>query len=142
MNYTQNITTRQKASFATGSALYYKALGTADRTADATAFIEFMMGAILQAIEETTFAKDQVIDHQSDQVIRLLHALRKAKHSASDIMAELGLAHRPTFRKNYLHPALEAGLIEMIHPETPRARKQKYRLTACGEKLLKTEDAQ
>jgi Fic family protein len=120
---------------------YYKALGTADRTADATSFIEFMMAAILQTIEETTFTSDQVIDHQSDQVIRLLHALRNAKRSASDIMAELGLVHRPTFRKNYLHPALEAGVIEMIHPETPRVRNQKYRLTARGEKLLKTTNA-
>ena len=120
---------------------YYNALGTADRAVDATAFIEFMMSAILQAIAEATFTSDQGIDHQSDQVIRLLHALRKAKRSASDVMAELGLAHRPTFRKNYLHPAIEAGLIEMIHPETPRARNQKYRLTVRGEKLLKTEDA-
>lgn len=120
---------------------YYKALSTADRAVDATAFIEFMMSAILQAIEEATFTSDQGIDHQSDQVIRLLQALRKARRSAADVMTELGLAHRPTFRKNYLHPALEAGLIEMIHPETPRARNQKYRLTARGEKLLKTEES-
>ena len=119
---------------------YYKALGTTDQTADITSFIEFMMGAILQTIEETTFTSDQVIDHQSDQVISLLNALRKGKRSASDIMVELGLAHKPTFRKNYLHPALEAGLIEMIYPETPRAPNQKYRLTARGEKLLKTMD--
>jgi len=41
-----------------------------------------------------------------------------------------GLSHRPTFRQNDLTPALNAGLIEMPRPESPRARDQKYRLTA------------
>ena len=103
--------------------------------ADATAFIEFMLNAILQAIEESTLVSDQESDHQSDQVMRLLRALRKSQRSASDLMTELGLAHRPTFRKNYLHPALAAGLIEMTQPDTPRARNQKYRLTARGKQL-------
>jgi len=42
-------------------------------------------------------------------------------------MELLNLKHRPTFRKNYLHPALAAELIEMTIPETPNARGQKYR---------------
>lgn len=120
---------------------YYAALIQSDHAADATAFIEFMLSAILQAIEESTFGSDQVSVHQSDQVMRLLRALQRSQRSASDLMAELGLSHRPTFRKNYLHPALAAQLIEMIHPDTPRARNQKYRLTECGKQLLKTKDA-
>jgi len=44
-------------------------------------------------------------------------------------MALPDLKHRPTFRKNYLHPALEAGLIEMTIPQTPNTREQKYRKT-------------
>ncbi len=116
---------------------YYAALGQADHAADATLFIEFMLKAILQTIGES----DQESDYQSDQVIRLLSVLRKSIRSASDIMAELGLAHRPTFRKNYLHPALAAGLIEMLHPGTPRSRNQKYRLTARGEQLMTAKDA-
>lgn len=118
---------------------YYSALGQADHAADATLFIEFMLNAILQAIEEAAQGSDQESDYQSDQVIRLLRVLRKSPRSASDIMAELGLAHRPTFRKNYLHPVLAAGLIEMIHPDTPRNRNQKYRLTARGEQLMNTK---
>jgi len=42
----------------------------------------------------------------------------------------LDLKHRPTFRKNYINPALEAGLIEMTIPQTPNARGQKYRKAA------------
>jgi cell filamentation protein, protein adenylyltransferase len=114
---------------------YYAALGQADHSADATAFIEFMLNAILRAIEEAALTSDQESDHQSDKVMRLLRALRKSQRSTSDLMIELGLAHRPTFRKNYLHPALVAGLIEMTQPDTPRARNQKYRLTALGKRL-------
>lgn len=45
-----------------------------------------------------------------------------------------GLSHRPTFRKNYLQPALEAGLIERTLPDKPDNRLQKYRRRgACGE---------
>lgn len=120
---------------------YYAVLGQADHAADAAAFIEFMLNAILHAIEEAALGSDQDSDHQSDQVIRLLRVLRKSQRSASDIMAELGLAHKPTFRKNCLHPALAAGLIEMIHPDTPRSRNQKYRLTARGEQLMNAKDA-
>jgi Fic family protein len=38
---------------------YYAALGRADHAADATAFIEFMLAAILRAIEESALASDQ-----------------------------------------------------------------------------------
>lgn len=116
---------------------YYAALARADQAADATVFIEFTLAAILKAIEESALASDQETDHQSDQVRRLIRALRKSPRSASDLMTELGLSHRPTFRKNYLHPALDAGLIEMTQPDTLRARNQKYRLTARGTELLK-----
>jgi len=121
---------------------YYDALGQAGQAgqaADATAFIEFMLNAILRAIEEAALQSDQESDYQSDQVMRLLRALRKSQRSTSDLMIELGLAHRPTFRKNYLHPALAAGLIEMTQPDTPRARNQKYRLTARGKQLINKE---
>jgi hypothetical protein len=42
-------------------------------------------------------------------------------------MEKLSLKHKPTFRKNYLRPALDKGLIEMTLPETPNSKNQKYR---------------
>ena len=47
--------------------------------------------AVLLAIEESALASDQESDHQSDQVMRLIRALRISQRSASDLMAELGL---------------------------------------------------
>lgn len=60
------------------------------------------------------------------QVAKLLEALGDETLSASEIMKRLGLAHRPTFRKNYLNPALEKGLIEMTIPGKPNSRNQEY----------------
>lgn len=49
-----------------------------------------------------------------------------------DIMAKMGIKHRPTFRENYLNPALEEGAIERLYPEQPKHPKQKYRLTEAA----------
>lgn len=65
----------------------------------------------------------------SDQVKALLKALGSRTLTALECMKKLGLAHRPTFRQNYLQPALNAGLIERTLPAKPNSRLQKYRLT-------------
>ena len=77
-------------------------------------------------LEDTwpSLASDQV----TDQVARLLAALKESPKTVAELMAELGLSHRPTFRKNYLRPAMDAGLVEMTRPESPTAKNQKYRL--------------
>lgn len=69
-------------------------------------------------------------DQDTDQVAALLAALREGPKTTAELMAELGLLHRPTFRKNYLRPAMEAGLVEMTHTESPTAKNQRYRLVA------------
>lgn len=115
---------------------YYAALGASDQTADSTAFTEFMLLAVLDALQELATATDQVGDQVGDQVKRLLGEFDGAPLSALDLMNRLGLSHRPTFRKNYLHPALSAGLIEMTHPDSPRAKNQKYRITQRGKAMV------
>lgn len=73
----------------------------------------------------------QITDHAADQnktpVERLLSALGDDTLSAAQAMERLGLSHRPTFRKNYLNPALEQGLIERTVPDKPNSKNQKYR---------------
>lgn len=44
-------------------------------------------------------------------------------------MEKLHLSHKPTFRHNYLLPALEQNLIEMTIPDKTKSRLQKYRKT-------------
>jgi hypothetical protein len=57
--------------------------------------------------------------------------------SAGELRSALRIKHRPTFRTNYLHPALAAGWIAYTLPDKPSSRLQKYRLTPAGEKALK-----
>ncbi len=77
----------------------------------------------LTALDKT----DQVDDQVTDQVKALLDCMESDELSASQIMERLNLSHRPNFRKNYLRPALDAGLIEMTIPDKPNSRNQKYR---------------
>lgn len=72
----------------------------------------------------------------SDPVERLLLALEGGEQSAAELREATGLRHRPTFRANYLHPALQGRLIEYTLPEKPNSRMQKYRLTDEGRAWL------
>jgi len=72
----------------------------------------------------------------ADPVRRLLEALRGRESSAGELRQAVGITHRPTFRENYLHPALEAALIERTIPDKPSSRLQRYRLTAAGRAYL------
>ena len=52
------------------------------------------------------------------------------------IQDALELANREHFRKTYLAPALEQGVIEMTVPNKPTSRSQRYRLTDLGKQWL------
>lgn len=102
---------------------YYDVLAICDQTADSSKFIEFILTLLLQALNQT-----HTTDQVTDQVKSLLKVLKNGSLSASDCMQKLNLSHRPTFRKNYLNPALTAQLIERTIPDKPNSRLQKYRL--------------
>lgn len=112
---------------------YYDSLGCADAQGEATVFVEFMLTALGDAVAD--IRSDQVDDQVSDQVRRLLDVLGQGEKSATELMTELGLRHAPTFRKNYLSPALEAALVERTKPDAPRSPLQRYRLTAAGRRI-------
>jgi predicted transcriptional regulator len=48
----------------------------------------------------------------------------------------MGLTDRTKFRRKYIRPLLEAGIIEQTMPEKPNSRNQKYQLTAKGLELI------
>ncbi|WP_394698055.1 Fic family protein [uncultured Methanolobus sp.] len=49
-----------------------------------------------------------------------------------ELQDALSLKNSEHFRKHYLLPALESGIIEMTIPDKPTSRKQKYKLTEKG----------
>jgi ATP-dependent DNA helicase RecG len=56
--------------------------------------------------------------------------------SRDELQVRVSLTDRENFRKGYLLPALEGGLIERTIPDKPQSRLQKYRLTHKGKSLL------
>ncbi|ERT10451.1 Fic family protein [Photorhabdus temperata] len=78
---------------------------------------------IRDAILESTHQ----VTHQVKQLIMAL----EGEMNREQLQLALGLKDRSSFRLCYL-PALEAGLIEMSHPEKPSSPLQRYRLTEKG----------
>ena len=110
---------------------YYEAIRESSNRGESTPFIAFMLEVILEAIRDSR-TTDQASDQVNDQVARFLAGLQDGPKTATELMADLGLSHRPTFRNNYIRPALSAGLVGMTRPESPTAKNQKYRLTTRG----------
>jgi Fic family protein len=106
---------------------YYQVLEEADKAASSTLFIEFM----LDVIDAVLIQNNQTLQRSSEQAVqpieRLLGVMDDQFWTVLELMDLLSLSHRPTFRKNYLNPALQAGLLAMKYPDTPRSPKQKYR---------------
>jgi len=106
------------------------------RTKTGTPGVEADTGTEL--IEEQTGAQSptQSPTQSADPVSRLLGALKDRDASSGELRKILGMSHRQTFRENYLHPALEGGLIERTIPNKPNSRLQRYRLTGRGREFL------
>jgi len=115
---------------------YYAALSASDQLAEATPFVEFMPQALSLALKEAT-RSEPAIGQVTDHVAKLLNTLRDSPPlKVNELMVRVGLAHKATFRANYLKPALLVGLIEMTDPDSPRSPAQRYRLTQFGEKTV------
>jgi predicted transcriptional regulator len=72
----------------------------------------------------------------SKSMTKIIMILTEYDVAPSEIQKKLGIKHRPTFRKNYLYPAIAFGLITPTIPDKPNSRPQKYRLTEKGKNLL------
>ena len=89
---------------------YYNALGKADKDGDSSEFVQMMLQVIKDTLVDYEDDTDQDSDQETDQVKidnpnvkKLLDAIGDETMSAKELMDELGLSHRPTFRNNYLN---------------------------------------
>lgn len=105
---------------------YYKVLGECDHSADSGKFIEFILTTVYDALSEIADT-EQVTAQVTEQVKKLLEVMGNEEYSTKELLELLGLKHRPSFRDNYLLPALELGYIEMTIPDKPNSSKQKYK---------------
>jgi predicted nuclease of restriction endonuclease-like (RecB) superfamily/fido (protein-threonine AMPylation protein) len=116
---------------------YCRVLAVADQQADATPFVELMLGALCDAVREAVLT-DHVSDQVTDQVAVLIRMINTGELGSKDLVQALGLSHRPTFRNNYLNPAMEDEWIKRTQPDSPRSPTQRYRLTSKGWRWLQS----
>lgn len=77
----------------------------------------------------------QVTPQVTHQVEKLLHAAATPQ-SREALQAHVGLADRKHFREVLLNPLLKAGWLEMMIPDVPQSRLQRYRLAPRGRAWL------
>ena len=83
-------------------------------------------------------SKDQVcelVGQKWEKIELLLHGMEHAS-TAADLRALMEMSNASKFKKNYLDPLLEMGIIEMTQPDSPKSPTQRYRLTENGRELL------
>ena len=80
----------------------------------------------------------QVTGEVTGEVIPLLMVLNTPL-SRKALQEKLELKGQANFRELYLEPVLDAELVEMTQPDSPKSPTQKYRLTKKGRRYLKNQ---
>lgn len=105
---------------------YYNAISLSTSQGKSNIFIEFMLDVINKAIKDIITDTRNHYNHINNQVAELMNVIESYPQSATELMEKLGLKSRLGFRKNYLQPALDAGLVKMTEPNKPTSKNQKY----------------
>ena len=88
--------------------------------------VVFMLKVINKSVKDMV---GDVSNHRArvnNQINELMGVIETYPLTARELMKRLGLKSREGFRRNYLIPALEAGLIGMTIPDKPTSRNQMY----------------
>lgn len=106
---------------------YYDAISRSNQEGTSTIFIEFMLDAIIETMNDTLKQSNIETGSLSIQAKKLLTVLEEGiPYTTIELMDRVGLKSRASFKKNYLDPLLESGMIEMTIPEKPMSRNQRY----------------
>jgi ATP-dependent DNA helicase RecG len=84
-------------------------------------------------------AHDEAHDPVSWSERRIMAACLAAPRSTTELLTTLGYAVRTGNFKRGLKNLIALNLLEMSMPDSPRSKKQKYRLTDKGRALLATQ---
>jgi Fic family protein len=118
---------------------YYRVLAVCDKAGNSTAFIQFMLDALLVSLREVvgkTSSGEQVDEQVSEQVAQMLRACARNPKSKAELLEAAGLANAYLNYKRHIFPLIESGVLELTLPDKPNSRLQKYRLTPKGKSLL------
>lgn len=106
---------------------YYKAIANCNKNGNSNEFIEFMLKVINETLSELIKTASSQSNYISKYVEKLLMVMdENIPLTSSEIMERLNLKSKETLRKNYINPAIEAGLIKLTIPDKPRSKNQMY----------------
>src|SRR3546814_6593394 len=95
----------------------------------------FMGNFIRMTFPASEVITPQVTEQVTEQVLKLLSVADLNGRTSAELMALVGIKHRPMFLYNYLQPALDMRMMEMTIPDKPKRSKHRYVLTASGKRL-------
>lgn len=106
---------------------YYCSIHNCNVKGNSTEFIEFMLKIIDNTLLDLLNSTSVQLNHVSKYVNKLLDVMEYGvTMTSAQLMNKLKIKSRLSFRKNYLNPALENGLIKMTYPDKPTSKNQMY----------------
>ncbi|MBD5445399.1 MAG: Fic family protein [Lachnospiraceae bacterium] len=106
---------------------YYNTIAQCNTNGNSALFIEFMLNQIDKILDDVTAQIDKSNVETSEYVKKMLAVMEyDVPYTALSIMDAIGLKSRETFRKNYMNPAIELGIVQMTIPDKPNSRNQRY----------------
>ena len=75
---------------------------------------------------------ENVLHIDNLNIMKLINAINDSELSLKEMLAAMGLKDRKSFLTLYLNPAITAGYVSLLYPDSPRHPRQKYLLTVKG----------
>ena len=106
---------------------YYDAIAKCHVEGASTTFIEFMLTQIDKILDDISVQIREDNEQLPEYIRKLLDVMEyDIPYASKALMEKMGLKSKEGFRRNYLRPAMEMGLIRMTIPEKPNSRNQRY----------------
>lgn len=106
---------------------YYDAIAKCHENGNSNVFIEFMLEQIDNVLEQLIGQIKSNTEMLSPYVSKMLDVMEyNIPYTANQIMEKLHLKSKETFRKHYMNPALETGVVKMTIPDKPSSKNQRY----------------
>ena len=106
---------------------YYTAINNCNKQGNSNEFIEFMLDMFDKELTILLIDTEKEKNHDNVYIAKLLDVMDyNIPMSSVEIMNKLGLKSKDSFRKIYLNPALDKGLIKMTIEDKPTSKNQRY----------------
>ncbi len=106
---------------------YYNAISKSHKEGESTKFVIFMLEMISKTLDDVSSSLAKQDSQNSIYVKKLMSVMEDDEFmTALEIMNLLKLKSKETFRKYYMNPAIENGLVRLEFPDKPTSKNQRY----------------